>query len=99
MVSVRPDWSDSADLFGHVDLNGKFIPGAIIDFVKRAELDICRPYFLCLDEMNLARVEYYLSDILSIIETCDFHNGTIETVPLILDTYYGADVAARGKYG
>ena len=26
-VAVRPDWSDSTDLFGHVDLNGKFIPG------------------------------------------------------------------------
>ena len=87
MVSVRPDWSDSSDLFGHVDLNGIFVPGAIIDFVKRAERDISRPYFLCLDEMNLARVEYYLSDILSIIETRDFHNGTIETVPLISDTY------------
>ena len=63
LVPVRPDWSDSSDLFGHVDLNGKFIPGAIIDFVKKAELDIKNPYFLCLDEMNLARVEYYLSDI------------------------------------
>lgn len=47
MVSVRPDWSDSSDLFGHVDLHGKFIPGAITDFVKRAEIDRMRPYFLC----------------------------------------------------
>lgn len=99
MVSVRPDWSDSSDLFGHVDLNGKFIPGVIIDFVKRAEQNISRPYFLCLDEMNLARVEYYLSDILSVIETRDFHNGTIETAPLISETYYGADTTAREKYG
>lgn len=27
------------------------------------------PYFICLDEMNLARVEYYFSDILSLMET------------------------------
>lgn len=73
LVSVRPDWSDSSDLFGHVNLNDKFIPGAIIDFVKQAELDSRNPYFLCLDEMNLARVEYYLSDILSIIEQCLGH--------------------------
>lgn len=99
MVSVRPDWSDSSDLFGHVDLNGEFVPGAIIDFIKRAEKDIFRPYFLCLDEMNLARVEYYLSDILSVMETRDFHNSTIETAPLISDTYYGADTTAREKYG
>lgn len=72
-MKIRPDWSDSSDLFGHVNLNDKFIPGAIIDFVKQAELDSRNPYFLCLDEMNLARVEYYLSDILSIIEQCLGH--------------------------
>lgn len=99
MVSVRPDWSDSSDLFGHVDLNGKFIPGAIIDFMKQAEIDNTRPYFLCLDEMNLARVEYYLSDILSIIETRDLIDGTIKSDPLISDTYYGSDTSAAGRYG
>lgn len=79
LVSVRPDWSDSSDLFGHVNLNDKFIPGAIIDFVKQAELDSRNPYFLCLDEMNLARVEYYLSDILSIIETREYVDGKVTT--------------------
>lgn len=99
MVPVRPDWSDSSDLFGHVDLNGNFVPGAIIDFVKKAELDGSYPYFLCLDEMNLARVEYYLSDILSVIETRDFKDGRIQSSPLIDHTYYGADTAAAGRYG
>ncbi len=99
MVSVRPDWSDSSDLFGHVDLNGKFVPGAIIDFVKRAELDSTHPYFLCLDEMNLARVEYYLSDFLSVIETRDFQAGHIVSEPLVSGTYYGSDNAAAGRYG
>lgn len=99
MVSVRPDWSDSSDLFGHVDLNGKFIPGAIIDFVKRAELDRTHPYFLCLDEMNLARVEYYLSDFLSVIETRDFQSEHVVSEPLVSDTYYGSDATAAGRYG
>ena len=99
LVSVRPDWSDSSDLFGHVNLNDKFIPGAIIDFVKQAELDCKNPYFLCLDEMNLARVEYYLSDILSIIETREYVDGKVTTDPLITENYYGADTSARGKYG
>lgn len=100
MVSVRPDWSDSSDLFGHVDLNGKFIPGAIIHFVKKAEIDEANPYFLCLDEMNLARVEYYLSDVLSVIETRDFtSDGKISTDPLISENYYGSDTKAAGKYG
>lgn len=100
MVSVRPDWSDSTDLFGHVDLNGRFVPGAILDFVKRAEEDIDNPYILCLDEMNLARVEYYLSDVLSVIETRDFDSqGHIVTDPLIPADYYGSDDGAVKKYG
>ena len=99
MVSVRPDWSDSSDLFGHVDLNGTFIPGAILDFVKSAEQDRSHPYFLCLDEMNLARVEYYLSDFLSIIETRDFNSDAIVSEPLVPLSYYGGDTTAINTYG
>ena len=98
LVPVRPDWSDSSDLFGHVDLAGNFKAGAIIDFVKQAELDKDKPYFLCLDEMNLARVEYYLSDFLSIIETRDRTNGEIITDPLVSEEYYQNETA-KEKYG
>ena len=99
LVSVRPDWSDSSDLFGHVDLNQKFIPGAIIDFVKQAELNPTKPYVLCLDEMNLARVEYYMSDILSAIETRRYESGRIVTDPVIPSSNYGNDSSAAGRYG
>ncbi len=99
LVPVRPDWSDSSDLFGHTDLSNCFHPGAIIDFVKQAEWNKEVPHFLCLDEMNLARVEYYLSDFLSIIETRDRKDdGTIETDPLVDVSYY-KDKEARDKYG
>ena len=99
LVSVRPDWSDSSDLFGHVDLNQKFVPGAIIDFVKQAELNPNKPYFLCLDEMNLARVEYYMSDILSAIETRRYERGMIITDPVVSSANYGNDPHAPGRYG
>ena len=99
LVSVRPDWSDSSDLFGHVDLNQKFVPGAIIDFVKQAELNPNKPYFLCLDEMNLARVEYYMSDILSAIETRRYESGMIITDPVVSSANYGNDPHAPGRYG
>ena len=99
LVSVRPDWSDSSDLFGHVDLNQKFVPGAIIDFVKQAELNPTKPYFLCLDEMNLARVEYYMSDILSAIETRRYESGMIITDPVVSSANYGNDTFSAGKYG
>lgn len=93
LVSVRPDWSDSSDLFGHVNLKNEFVPGAIIDYVKRATLDSDNPYFLCLDEMNLARVEYYLSEFLSIIETRHRSGNGIVTDEIILDK------VAEKKYG
>ena len=87
LVSVRPDWSDSSDLFGHVNLKGEFVPGAIIDYIHEAAKseNINTPYFLCLDEMNLARVEYYLSDFLSIIETRHREDGRVVTDEIILD--------------
>lgn len=95
LVSVRPDWSDSTDLFGHVNLQGEFKPGAIIDFVKDASENTDKPYFLCLDEMNLARVEYYLSDFLSIIET---RKKNKETDEIVTDEIQ-LDMAAQAEYG
>lgn len=95
LVSVRPDWFDSSDLFGHVNLQGEFKPGAIIDFVKEASENTDKPYFLCLDEMNLARVEYYLSDFLSIIET---RKKNKETDEIVTDEIQ-LDMAAQAEYG
>lgn len=103
LVPVRPDWSDSSDLFGHVNLNNEFVPGAILDFIKTASLpeNSNKPYFLCLDEMNLARVEYYMSDFLSIIETRDFDSKKehINTDPIMTLDKYGTDNKARDSYG
>jgi len=98
LVPVRPDWSDSSDLFGHLDLNGRFIEGAITRFVKSASLHPNKPYILCLDEMNLARVEYYFSDFLSVIETRDFKNNIIISEPLVNINIYGAS-DARELFG
>lgn len=99
MVPVRPDWSDSSDLFGYVDLNGNFVKGAVIDFVKEAQDNPSRPFILCLDEMNLARVEYYLSDLLSVIETRDFDGNKIVTDPLVSLNVYKTDKKAKDHYG
>ena len=40
-----------------------------------------------------------LSDVLSVIETRDFVGATIQSDPLVSDTYYGSDLAAAGRYG
>ena len=99
IVPVRPDWSDSSDLFGYTDLNGHFVHGAIFDFVHEAQCSPQRPYILCLDEMNLARVEYYLSDFLSVLETRELRNGTIQSAPLFAKEKYGSDQISAEKYG
>ena len=98
-VAVRPDWSDSSDLFGHLDLNGHFIPGAILPFIREAVDNPDKPYILCLDEMNLARVEYYLSDFLSVIETRGWNDGHITTDLLVSPEMYGQDRQAMERYG
>jgi len=99
LVPVRPDWSDSSDLFGHMDLNGNFKKGAIIDFIKEASENLSKPYFLCLDEMNLARVEHYMSDFLSVLETRDFdEQRRIKTDPLIEKAYCRCS-NGRNDYG
>lgn len=80
MVSVRPDWSDGSDLFGHTNLNGDFIDGPICAAFNSAIAEPTKPILLCLDEMNLARVEYYLSDFLSVIESRDWDgSGNVVT--------------------
>ena len=50
-------------------LTGVFRPGALLQAMCEAQDDPDRPYFVCLDEMNLARVEHYFADFLSVMET------------------------------
>ena len=71
IISVKPDWNDSTELFGYKNINDEFIPGQLTRIIREASKpeNINKPYFVCLDEMNLARVEYYLSEYLSIIES------------------------------
>lgn len=71
LIPVRPDWSDSSDLIGYQDLSGQFRPGPLTEVLLEAQkpANLDKPYFVCLDEMNLARVEHYFSDMLSILET------------------------------
>ncbi len=98
LVSVRPDWSDGSDLLGYKNIQGKFVPGAVIDYIKKANENPDEIYFLCLDEMNLARVEYYFSDFLSKMETRRRKGVEIVTDKLLdSDTFEYED--DREKYG
>ncbi|OAB48012.1 MrcB family domain-containing protein [Paenibacillus antarcticus] len=85
LIPVRPDWSDPSDLLGYKDLSGNFRPGQLTEVLVDAMKPINRdkPYFICLDEMNLARVEHYFSDLLSILETQEWQGDRIVTSTLI----------------
>ena len=69
LISVKPDWNDATDLIGYKNLDDKFIKGQLTKIILKAQQNKNKPHLICLDEMNLARVEYYLSDYLSIIES------------------------------
>lgn len=84
LIPVKPDWSDNTDLIGYEDFQQQFRPAALIEILAAAHDDPQRPFFILLDEMNLARVEHYFSDFLSIIETRELNpEGQIVTKPVI----------------
>ncbi len=72
-VSVHPDWTDNRGLLGFYNpLENTYHSTPVLDLLIRARDDDNHPYFIILDEMNLARVEYYFSDFLSKMESRTF---------------------------
>ena len=72
LIPVRPDWSDSTALFGYQNvLANRYVSTPFLDITRTAGLPEHRhkAFFVCLDEMNLARVEHYLADYLSALES------------------------------
>lgn len=88
LIPVKPDWTDNSDLIGYVDIDNEFKEKAIIKTIKKAASNPQKIYIILLDEMNLARVEHYFSDFLSIIETREYEGNRIVTKNLITDVNY-----------
>lgn len=69
-IAVRSDWTDPRGLIGYFNpLTSTYVRTTLVDLLLRAGDDPGRPYLVLLDEMNLARVEYYFSDFLSALES------------------------------
>jgi len=87
-LPVRPDWRDGKALIGyHNPLTGEYVRTDFLDFVIAAADDYRagnrNAFFVILDEMNLARVEYYFADVLSVIESGRDEEGwTVEGIPI-----------------
>jgi hypothetical protein len=88
LLPVRADWTDSRGLIGFWNpISNSYDRTELIDLLLRASDDPQHPYFLILDEMNLARVEYYFADFLSAMESG-------ESIPLYPDSAFD-DVVPR----
>nr|WP_245747599.1 DUF3578 domain-containing protein [Anaerobacillus alkalidiazotrophicus] len=92
LIPVRPDWSDGSDLLGYVDIKGEFKRGPLTKVIINAIEHPTRPYFVLLDEMNLARVEHYFSDILSVMESRKWQNGELVTSRLLKEELSDKDL-------
>lgn len=86
MVQVKPNWHDSSELIGYVSrIDGvRYVVGPFLRFMVKAIKDPNTPYFLCLDEMNLAPVEQYFAEYLSVVESRKLQDdGSIMTDPIV----------------
>lgn len=69
-VPVKPDWMDNKGLLGYYNLlDEKYHVTPVLRLLLEAAEHPEKPYFIILDEMNLAKVEQYFSDFLSIMES------------------------------
>ena len=72
IIPVKPNWTSAEDLLGYYNpLEKKYLSTPFLEALLEAKNNPEVPYFICLDEMNLARVEYYFADFLSLLEERD----------------------------
>lgn len=81
IISVQPSWRDRAELLGYLnEFTKKFNETDFLKAVYQAGYSD-KPNFIVLDEMNLARIEYYFAEFLSVMEMPDVHEWRIDLVP------------------
>ena len=108
LVSVKPNWHDATDITGfRSSVNRNYYVTDFMRFLVKAKQyeEKHIPFFVCLDEMNLAPVEEYFADFLSVIESrkrrADGKIVTDAIVPASVfnDTEYAADFNIFMKLG
>lgn len=86
IASVQPSWRDRTELFGYFnEFTKKFNETEVLKALYEADYtdDV---YVVVLDEMNIARVEYYFAEMLSILEMPSRDEWIIELVPSVWDS-------------
>ncbi len=76
IIPVRPAWLDPSDLLGFFDpIHEIFRPSPFLTALKDAEKNSNCLYLVCLDELNLAKIENYGADLLSVLEYSRNHQS------------------------
>ena len=85
LIQVKPNWHNSMDVVGfYSNISKKYEFTPFVEFIVKAWQNTDTPYFLCLDEMNLAPVEEYFAEFLSAIESRSTDSeGNYITDPII----------------
>ena len=102
MIEVKPNWHDSSELLGYYSsFNGGGYRFTKFDrFVVKAWLNPDVPFFVCLDEMNLAPVEQYFAEFLSVLETRSRDKeGNVVTGALVDKQYFKDDTKMKEDLG
>ena len=85
IASVQPSWRDRTELFGYFnEFTKKFNETEILRKMYEASYKD-QVYLTILDEMNIARVEYYFAEMLSILEMPSREEWIIDLVPNVWD--------------
>ena len=89
MIEVKPNWHDSTELLGYYSNIGKrYVFTEFVKFLVKAMQHPDVPFFVCLDEMNLAPVEQYFAEFLSVLETRKMVDGHIVTGALVKSEWF-----------
>ena len=84
LIEVKPNWHDSSELIGYYsNLTEMYHVTDFLRFVHKAANNKDYPFFVCLDEMNLAPVEQYFAEYLSVLETRTTVGDHIESAMLL----------------
>lgn len=81
VASVQPSWRDRTELFGYFnEFTKKFNETELLRAMYEASYND-NIYAVILDEMNIARVEYYFAEMLSILEMPSRDEWVVDIIP------------------
>jgi len=83
LLAVQPSWHDNKEILGWTNSYDIFQITPFLHFLIKAWRHPEVPFILCLEEMNLAKMEDYFADFLSILESRQFINGELVSDPFI----------------